>query len=451
MKIIRDNIWAPNGMNSTSSVQWSYWNDIIPFGNEYICFNTLSGAVAVLKSQEYSLYHKQPSSAPDSLTKSGIIVSGQKKEKDEWLQQYIKGKNDESILDLTIVSTMQCQFKCVYCFEGDKGKQVLTNHTIEHIKKLVENRKKHLKILRITWFGGEPLLNMTAILKLSAFFIDFCSQNGIKYIADITTNGYVLSSSLCNTLVNECNIRRYIITIDGTPEMHNRRRPLQNGKDTFDRIWGNIQNLIKLEGTSVTIRITIDRENANHMREFIDLLAKSPLANKVGLAFSKTIDYSFTPHYIHNKILTFEEFTKLEIELIKYAHSKGILQFTTPRPCPSGGCLRKGDIVIGAYGEIYKCLDTIGEKNWISGNISDGNTNIPDWYNDWLSWNPLEDDLCKNCKLLPLCNGGCPHNAIFSSKKHGAEDQCPDWKLNYIQRIILYVEEKLNTHEYQEI
>ena len=315
-------------MNFTSSAQWSYWNDIIPFGNEYICFNTLSGAVAVLKPQEYSLYHKQPSLAPDSLTRLGIIVSEQIKEKEEWLQRYIDGKNDESILDLTIVSTMQCQFKCVYCFEGDKGKQVLTNHTIEQIKKLVESHKNYLKILRITWFGGEPLLNMAAILQLSAFFINFCTKNGIRYIADITTNGYALSPSLCNTLVDECHIRRYIITIDGTSEMHNRRRPLQSGKGTFDRIWENIQNLIKLESTSVTIRVTIDRENACHIQEFIDLLAESSLANKIGLVFSKTIDYSFTPHNIHNKIFTFEEFTKLEIELIKYAHSKGVLQFT---------------------------------------------------------------------------------------------------------------------------
>ncbi len=32
----------------------------------------------------------------------------------------------------------------------------------------------------------------------------------------------------------------------------------------------------------------------------------------------------------------------------------------------------------------------------------------------WLNYNPLENDSCKKCKLLPICFGGCPAYSIKS-------------------------------------
>jgi uncharacterized protein len=242
-----------------------------------------------------------------------------------------------------------------------------------------------------------------------------------------------------------------MITVDGTADVHNKRRPLLNGTGTFDVIWNNISTLVHI-GAAVTIRVTIDKTNADYVKELIDRIADSEIAKKVGLVFVRTIDYLFTPDSIKDTIYSNEEFAGIEMELIEYAHLRGVLEYTVPGPCPLGGCLRKGDIVIGVNGEIYKCLDTIGDKQWITGHLSDDNecTNA-DWYQDWLSWEPSTNATCKECKLQPLCNGGCPHNALFSSKKHGADNQCPDWKFNYKKNIQLYTNKKLQIYEYQEV
>lgn len=452
MKIIRKNIWQTYPeYTDVQNIKYSFWNDYISYQDKEIWFNTYSGAIVVLNSNECSLYRERPQLAPDIFIQLGIMVPANLNEPEAWTSEYKRGKNDDSVLDLTILLTMRCQFKCIYCFEGEKNHSNINNETVEAIKTFIERRTDSCKTLHITWFGGEPLLEIKRIRELSAFCIEFCRNHNIVYYADVTTNGYALTPSICNILTNECHIKRYIITIDGPPEIHDKRRPLVNGKGTFDIIWKNIAMLVESDA-EVTIRVTIDRSNTDSVKRLIDLLAKSKIAKKTGIVFVRTIDYSLTPDKVKNTIYTSEAFAKIEMKYVKYAHAKGLLEYTTPRPCPVGGCIRKGDVVIGTKGEIYKCLDTIGEKKWITGHITDDNeVNNTSWYHDWLSWEPSDSIHCKVCKLQPLCNGGCPHNALFSSKKHGTNEQCPDWKVNYPKNIQLYVEEKLKNNNYEEV
>lgn len=452
MKIIRKNAWHSEFECSDKAMKWSFWNDIIPYSEEeVICFNTRSGAIVVFNKEEYRQCKEQPGLLPDLFIQLGIVVPDNTDEQLEWGIEYKQGKKDNSFLDLTILLTFQCQFKCIYCFEGEKNRDTLTDETNNSIKLFLEKRTGTFNKLHVTWFGGEPLLGVSRIRELSAFIQDFCHKHGIHYYADITTNGYALTPAKCYILVNECNVKRFIITIDGTAEVHNLRRPLLNGKGTFEVIWNNIATLVSV-GAGVTIRVTIDKTNVNHVKDLIDQIAKSEIVGKVGLVFVRTIDFSFTPDVIKGSIYSVEEFAGIEMELIKYAHSKGVLQYTTPAPSPVGGCIREGDIVIGTQGEIYKCLDTVGEKQWITGHISQENESTQaEWLQDWLTWEPSIHVMCKKCKLQTMCNGGCPHNALFTSKKHGTDTQCPEWASNYKEKIRLYVTEKLKLHSHEEI
>ena len=56
MKIIRKNAWHSYTECSGKAMKWSFWNDIIPYGEEAICFNTRSGAIVVFDKEEYRQY-----------------------------------------------------------------------------------------------------------------------------------------------------------------------------------------------------------------------------------------------------------------------------------------------------------------------------------------------------------------------------------------------------------
>lgn len=438
MKILMTNQISDTCTTNGNTLKWSVWNDIIDIDdNNVVIFNTLTRNAALIGKETLNTI---PANRMYILL--GFLVDADKDEVADWEETFRCAKTDMAYIDLTILLTHQCQMKCQYCFEGDKENKNISYDSVQDILYFLIQHKDDCNRLRITWFGGEPLLNYKTLKEMSMRLIDFCRENEIQYCADITTNAYALSRERCNEIVNELNVKRFIITIDGPANIHDQRRPLRSGQPTFERIWENIGYMIDA-GAKVSIRMTIDRENAPFIPDFLHQVAKSSYAGRVGLSFCRTIDFNFTPEHVRSLLYSEKEFAEVEWRLIQIAHSLGLYQYSFPYKSPEGGCLRKGDIVIGSDGIVYKCLDTIGDKRWAVASISslDSPSKTPQWYNDWCNWVPSLSPSCSKCVLRPLCNGGCPHNALFRDKKHGSELQCPDWKSNYRKQIIELVKE----------
>ena len=424
---------APN-----KELKWSIWNDIIDIDDSrVVIFNTLARNAILVKRE---ILNTIP--AGQEYVSLGYLVNADKDEVSDWEESFCSAKADMAYLDLTILLTHQCQMKCQYCFEGDKESTSISNNSMEEIMNFLKAHKDTCNRLRVTWFGGEPLLNYPKLKDMSMRLIEFCRENEIQYSGDITTNAFALTSERCSEMVNELNVKRFIITLDGPAEVHDRRRPLRSGKPTFYRIWRNIGHLIDAGG-QVTIRMTIDSENAPSIPELLNKIAASSYAGKVGISFCRTIDYNFTPDHIRPLLYSEKEFADVEWELIKTAHSLGLYRYSFPHAAPKGGCLRKGDVVVGSDGVVYKCLDTVGDKRWALTSIDkiDLPSETPHWHKEWCDWTPSQSPSCSKCTLRPLCNGGCPHNALFRDKKHGSNLQCPDWKPNYRRQIIELVKE----------
>lgn len=103
---------------------------------------------------------------------------------------------EKSVLNVTIMLTLDCNFRCPYCFETLKKENIsnkLQNivHFITNF--LVDNDIKHLNI---NWFGGEPLLEILNIEKVYNSIYPLCKLKGISYDSTITTNGYLLSKHI---------------------------------------------------------------------------------------------------------------------------------------------------------------------------------------------------------------------------------------------------------------
>lgn len=428
-------------------LKWSVWNDIIDVGNgSVVVFNTHSQTAVLMNTSDYKAIEQLSKDTKKELHRQGMLVPADMDERAEWEKAFIEQKKDISYIDLTILLTQNCQMQCIYCFEGAKKKRNIHIQTMEHIIRFLKGQVPKCKKLRVTWFGGEPLLAYSQLKKLSAGMMDFCKVNGIEYSADITTNGFALNEARCRELLTDLKVKRYIITIDGPAAVHDLRRPLQTGKPSFTIIWRNIETLVR-NNAGVTLRMTIDKNNAEYIPNLLHEIAASPLAGCVGLSFCRTIDYNYTPEEISEQLYSETEFADVEWKLIQYAHRLGLWSYHFPHAAPPGGCLRDGDIVIGTDGEIYKCLDTVGNSQWITGHIvpsTSEKADVPEWYNQWHQWTPMKSEKCKECVLIPLCNGGCPHNALFAEKKHGTESSCPDWKANYRKQIKSLITETKN-------
>ena len=170
-------------------------------------------------------------------------------------------------LNLIILPTEACNFRCTYCYETFENKK-MPRPVVTGIKSLIDRRGADLDELDISWFGGEPLLALDVITEISKHALDVAKTEGFAFRSGMTTNGYFLDQDRFAQCLNH-KIDFFQISLDGNSDEHNASRKLASGGGTFDRIWSN---LIAMKGTSaefdVLLRLHYTMENFISIGQF---------------------------------------------------------------------------------------------------------------------------------------------------------------------------------------
>lgn len=142
-------------------------------------------------------------------------------------------------LDLTLLSTERCNFRCSYCYETfEHGR--MPPHVVEGICNLITTRAQNgLEELTLTWFGGEPLLGWKPLVAIASHAKKLSDEFGFTMHGGLTTNGYNLDAEKLATLV-DLGQDFFQISLDGWAEVHDRTRRRADGAGTFDVIWANL-------------------------------------------------------------------------------------------------------------------------------------------------------------------------------------------------------------------
>lgn len=191
--------------------------------------------------------------------KSGVLAKYTDEEFDNmFLLKWLKSQTSTESMSLTIAPTLNCNFRCSYCYEKkSRNNYMMKEELIEKIFDFAKDRKK----LEIAWYGGEPLLSLDFIRK----FNDVAKDKNIELSQSIVTNGYLLSEDVVK-FFHEINIKSMQITLDGNQESHNERRPHISNPDSYTRIIDNLDVLFNycrqnFYFPSVLIRVNIDKTN----------------------------------------------------------------------------------------------------------------------------------------------------------------------------------------------
>lgn len=427
---------------------WSRYNKLFKskkYG--WLLYNSASNSFLEISDDTYEEILKIKNSPDLSIEKidaglyfqlltNGILVE---EYGDETFRNVLKLKRLQNLftdknLSLTIAPTRNCNFSCVYCYEKDRNPIFMTDATEKNLISFV-NQFKNLNNLRLVWYGGEPLLAFDRICSLTTEF----KQLKIPFKAILVTNGYLLDEDKIKKL-NDLEINRIQITLDGPEEVHNSRRPLNNGGKTFKTIMANIENLLSNWSGSLSIRVNVDFSNKKLYHQIHDYIVK-----KLKLIKSKA-RYSIYPGIINNCnqlhpdtscIFDKDDEAKFTIEQFK---EHGIKDFRLFPQHSYGGCdaaLRQGYIV-GPEGELYKCWHDMGREDRIIGKLGDDSVgDLGIVANYMVGFSNLNDPECSDCFYFPICDGGCPNvrfNDQFDLKKKGSK-HCYKFK-NYIEDIL---------------
>lgn len=191
-------------------------------------------------------------------------------------------------LHLILFMTEQCNFRCRYCYETFKLREIAPE-VLAGVQNLIERRRGELEVLTINYFGGEPLLNTRAILSFSNWCQTICAgvdQEGtgklyteIPYTGSLTTNGYLLRPQTFQQLV-AAGVREYQITLDGGAKSHDQLRFTTGGKPTFQTILGNLQAMLVSElAFSCTVRLNVWDGNLDSCAAFLESEGKAFLGD----------------------------------------------------------------------------------------------------------------------------------------------------------------------------
>ena len=216
--------------------------------------------------------------AISSLIESGLLID-EKTDENVLLDAKCYNAIYDNKLQLIILPTGQCNFKCVYCLESEQSfaRNAMNLDSQNAILQFLQKQISEYNGLQVAWFGGEPMLEPETIKYLSENFIRICKSRFIPYSAHITTNGFNLNADMFDMLY-KLKVYTYMITVDGFKNQHDKQRITHSGKGTYDRILNNllrIKNSKQYKFARIIIRVNITKNNIDSIDDFINYMHTS--------------------------------------------------------------------------------------------------------------------------------------------------------------------------------
>jgi uncharacterized protein len=425
----------------------------LPERNEVFLMNTFSDAQLLASPDVTGLLERvkrgdgsfdtEERETIDSLIENGFIVDSREDEQQALTKYFTDMREDTEQLRVTVLTTLQCNFACDYCFQGDHGdyNKFAAKMSLEQARGLarwIENRLDEVKPKKfvMVFFGGEPLLNLPVMYYLAERCYALCQERGIPQLVNVITNGLLLTPEVVDRL-DPFGLNGIKITLDGDRDTHNRMRPLRGKQGTFDRIIENVRQVA--DKVAITIGGNFDESSVDSYPDLLDFLKEQEFADKIAKINFKPIIKPPAPavakgiiplavvtgdgkplggtcmtsagagsgsaatsvcdscHFVDEKMAYLRDETR----------RRG---FPTPDGVHMGPCEihRRHAYTIGPDGSLYACPGFTGDVKESTGHI-DGReealrTAAKERFEQLLS--PHKEE-CGDCSYVPVCGGGC--------------------------------------------
>jgi len=355
--------------------------------------------------------------------------------------RYQRFKYRTRVMQLTIAPTLQCNFACPYCFErpapaaesSRSSAARMSAQTRAELVDFVARAAAGLSRLDVSWFGGEPLLAGDIVRELSAEFIRLADAHAVRYAASLVTNGYLLDEPAERIdRLKAARIDHVQVTLDGPPEVHDRRRQLKaTHGPTFARILENVKRM-RAARLPVTLRINVDERNQARIGELLDLLRDEGLSD-IPLYPAPIVGETPGCASVHTDCLSTTAFHRFRTELLPMLRARGLSTAAClPKPdnmvTACAACVARS-FVVDPDGNLYKCWQEIGDRARRVGHVrtygreSDRIAKMREIR--WLTWDPFENPECRNCRFLPICLGKM---CVYRPLLEGGKPACCAWK-----------------------
>lgn len=386
----------------------------------YLLYNFLTGALVKLDEEHKRLYEnilteKGHDEICAFLLQNGFLVD----QFDELSYLQLGNKltcTDNELLSVLIAPTLSCNFRCPYCFEHH-GSGMMSEETqnaiIEFIEKSIQGN--HHKQIFVYWFGGEPLLGIKIIDSMAQRILKIAQKYNVSYASAMSTNGYLLTAENIDIL-ERAKLNRIQITLDGMKETNDMTRILANGAGSFDTIISNLRQI--RTPIQIHIRSNLHKKNAEEfaqLKQLIDSIAAETGVN-MSVYGAHMATYEFNNENVDDMVLSMQEFSNVLKKVGIIGNRK--TNHTRFAFCDAA---KVYSYCFDERGNLYKCWNDIGNPSRAYDNVFSAvksglnlsSTNAT----AFLAHSFPEDSECFECKILPICMGGCVLKRVLEKHK----------------------------------
>jgi uncharacterized protein len=433
----------------------SMFNVRVPLeGNDVFLMNTFTDAQLIVSRDVVDLLDRVGQDGPgtdeerqafEQLAEQGFLVADRETERRDLKAFFRAVREDTDTLKITVLTTLQCNFACDYCIQGDHGEYnksaaKMSPEMAARVSSWIESRMDAIapRRLVLTFFGGEPLLNMPVLYYMSERLHAACVDRGVVISINIITNGLLLSREMVERL-NPLGLNGIKITLDGDREAHNQSRPLRGGQGTFDRIILNTRAVADI--TRIAVGGNFEVDTADSYPALLDFLAAQDFAPRLSkVTFKPVIREKSAPKTkgmiaqpvvgAEGKPLNGACMTSAGTGVSRACDSCNVADdqmsflreetkkrgFATADGVHMGPCeIHMGHShTIGPDGSLFACPGFAGEALQSTGHIDARQEEFRSQalrnFENLSAW-----EMCNDCAFIPVCAGGCTvaaHNEL---------------------------------------
>ena len=388
------------------SYKESRYNHFGMVGDKVFLYNLVTSSVAVIEEPEYEQIKScefADSNLMQDAVGNGFIVPAEEDEIEKVLAVQRMNNYTTRFAGFQILPTTACNARCFYCYEQSYKPTCMKNDVAEAIPPFIEGFMDMVDDVHVTWFGGEPMLELDRIRELSNQIMALAKKHGIGYTSDMITNGTLATLDTVRTLVKDCKVSQVQITLDGLAEEHLRRKSYVSDDVAFNTVLSAMDAFVE-QGAKLLIRLNVDKRN------FEDCLKLIPLLGERYKGLDTVMLYAAPLYGSGNQkdFYTENELNEAYRTLFRAMIDAGFIQTVDGLPLNfnNATCSAQmiNNFVIDPSGDVFKCEHLLAEDRQRLGNVFEGvvfNEAMAEWAS------PDIPQKCRECGFLPSCQAGC--------------------------------------------
>ncbi len=318
-----------------------------------------------------------------------------------------------------------CNMRCRYCFYADvmaksrvPHREMMSDETLET---LVSSALREADgEVTFAFQGGEPTLRGKDFFYRYLELVRKYNQKGLKVNNTLQTNGYLIDEDWARILSEG----KFLVglSVDGTKTIHDKFRPDQEGKGTFDRVMKAAETLKKHDvdvNALCVVNNVVAKNGAKVINSLINLgfdyIQFIPCLD--GFGEKKNRDFSLEPQFYARFLketfdVYYDRFMRGKpVSVRTFDNYAGILMGYPPESCGMSGVCACYFTVEGD-GSVYPCDFYVIDRYVLgkTGKNTFEEMAASDAAKTFIAESKTVDPECLSCRWRALCRGGCRRN-----------------------------------------